>query len=683
MGILDALLGTSPSLFSSLFGTSAGGTTPPIGIAPGQQPSIPQMPGGVPSMPGNAVPWGQGGLLGNGILGNAARGALYGLGAAGQPGSRGFAAGIGRGAQQSIGMQQQRSNYGLGQALGQQEYEQKNIQNQMLNTRLGLFNQALARRLSGQGLPGDQAGPDAQGAQGEGAAQGAGGGQGGNLDEYRYWQARAEQTYQDASLGIPGASNELAKNYADRAAQSLGYKTAAAMADAMGKPLELQRPGAQAGMLSPDGQGGLSYRPIAQNPIQVPGVDAQGNPTSRFVFPPINTGQQQGAGAAPPHQAARPMGDNIYDMADADYGLPAGSMRTIHQLENAQGDPNAVSPNGKGVGLVQINPDTVPSGTDLKKRLRNVDIGAARLAEYQQRYQKYGPQYAPMLGAMAYLKGPKNVDNWLFNGAKPDDPNMQDAIRYGQAYAAGIQGPGGNGTAQPAPQQQAQPSATGGGFQTGLGPAQVEEAKGEGERNNQARSDAQTAAKVAQNHMQLLDQMSLAADDFRLGRGAGITAVAQSWGQYLGMNSDEANRQLGAYQDMSKLAITAGSAAIKDVSAREALQGQERIWKAQPNPEMSPEGFRRVVESLRGADQAVLAKNQWMSQQPRGTAVEAEWAKNTNAQAANVYWLQHMAETNPDLAREIVNNLQQDAAGQKLLKQITDSKNWLRGQGLI
>ena len=712
MGLLDLLMGAGPSYLRDLFG----GGTPPIGTPPATAPG--QVPGGIPSTPGNVVP--QGGLisqmtggmlgsnqtlLGNGLLGNAARGALYGAGAAGQPGPKGFWAGFGQGAARGAGGTQQRNQFLLQQGMGQQAMQagQMALQGQARKGQMDLMTLNYYRRMQGlpevdmNGNPVQQSGAS-QGQSGQQQAPGGQGGAGGaapapgvppaaaalagvQQGSDQWWQ----QLYAmgQSMVGVPGLAQdavtlmEKAKAHDPSVIQTEAY--AKAVGTAAGTPINT-RPG---GSIYLPGQGVLF-----QAPMQTETID--NNPNSPTFGQKSKVWTTAGGAGAPGAQApgggAPGAGTNgvrdINSILDKQAGLPPGSMAAIDAAETAGAQdtgPGSVSSAG-AAGRYQVMPNTVPPGTDLSNPLVAGPIASKRLAEYQKKYAGWGksdPQMPLWLGAAAYNWGPANVDKWLMNGSKPDQM-PQGVQKYANDYLGKVlqQQQAQQGGQQPAP-------PAGNGVPTELNPGQVEEIKGEAERNNEARKSAQAAAEAAQKHLQQLDQMRVTADQFRMGAGSGIAATAQSWGQYFGMNSDEANRQLGAYQDMRKLGISAGASAIKDVSSKEALQGQRMIWEAQPNPGMSPDGFRRVVDSLQGADQAVIAKNQWVAQQPKGTNVEAQWLKNTQAQAANAYWLQRTTDSDPALAQQIITQLSQDPAGQKLLQQIQASRQWLKGQGLL
>lgn len=562
MGILDLLMGTDPGILGQLLGA---------GAQTGIQPQSGGMPGGVPTLPGSSIPYGQSqtGLLGNGLLGNAARGALYGMGAAGQPGSKGFFAGVGRGAQQSIGMQQARGQYGLQQAQGQQQLQAGARQGQ-----LGLMTLNYYRRMQGlpdldiSGQPVPQSQPQG-GAAPAGYAGPSGGGMVAPAPGIPPAAAALSQTQQGSDewwqqlyamghsmIGVPGLAQdgvtlmEKAKTHDPSVIQTEAY--AKAVGEAAGTPINV-RPG---GTVYLPGQGAMFQAPVL-------GETVDNNPRSPTFGQKFKTSINPSTGGAYGGQAAPP--------AQASAAPPAGA--------------------GSGTGLTE----------------------------------KDFPQ----------------------NGVAGDFYNQQ------------------------------------GGVPTQLSPAQEEEIKAQGARNATAIDAAQTGATAAEKHIQLLDQMRATADEFRLGAGSHLVASAQGWGQYFGITSDEANRQLGAYQDMRKLGVTAGASAIKDVSSREALQGQKMIWEAQPNPGMSPDGFRRVTDSLQGADLAMIAKNKWASNQVTGTKIDSTWQAGTRAQAANVFWMQRMLESDPKLAQTTVTNLSKTPGGKALLQRIFDAKQWMAGQGLL
>lgn len=591
MGILDLLMGTDPGILGQLLGA---------GAQTGIQPQSGGMPGGVPTVPGSSIPYGQGqtGLLGNGLLGNAARGALYGLGAAGQPGSRGFGAGLGRGAAQSIGMSQMRGQYGLQQAQGQQQLQAGARQGQ-----LGLMTLNYYRRM--QGLP--------------------------DLD------ISGQPVPSSATMNTPeGTPQQIAQ-----------------MRGVMGSPF-----GQAATQATQTAQAGLSDSPSGGMAAPAPGVPAAASALS---------GVPQGSDQ---------WWQQLYAMGQTMIGVPGLAQDGVTLMEKAKThDPSVIQTEAyaKAVGTAAGTPVRVNQG------------GSVFIPGQGVVYQ------APVLG--------ETVDN------NPGSPT------FGQKFKAGIDPSTGRAYGQPPPPPRVVPPPAAGsgtpppaddngqvtapviappnyypspaGTPTEISPGQTAEIKAQGDRNAAAIDAAQAGATAAEKHIQLLDQMRATADEFRLGAGSHLVASAQGWGQYFGITSDEANRQLGAYQDMRKLGVTAGASAIKDVSSREALQGQKMIWEAQPNPGMSPDGFRRVTDSLQGADLAMIAKNKWAASQVTGTKIDATWQSGTRAQAANVFWMQRMLESDPKLAQTTVTNLSKTPGGKALLQKIFDAKQWMAAQGLL
>lgn len=649
------------------------------------------------------------------LAGNAARGAL--AGGLAPPGVKGFWGRLSYGAgagEQAVAAHQQQM---LRQRLGYQQLQTGQLEQQAAarQNRLGTITENYYRRQNGlPELPADGSGgmpPAASTSPTQGdpspvaPTTGAPGGAAPGVpaaaaplsqvsqgsDEW--WQALYRQG--QGMLGVPGMANdgvtlmEKAKAHDPSVLQTEAY--AKAVGEAQGKPIELSRPGASLRQFNPQtGQ----YDVVAENPIQVPGRDAAGNPTSSFVYPPTRPGGQAGPAAAAPGPAAAPQQggqggatngiENIYDLADTFYKLPPGSMRTIAGMETSgskDSGPGSVSPVG-ATGRMQVMPNTVAPGVDLHNPFQNVPAGAQRLAEYQQRYAKYvtpqAPEAAQWLGAAAYNWGPGNVDKWLASGYKPG-AIPQGVVDYANKYVTGIaSGPQAQTAQVPAPATSPgavpQPS---GAFQTGLGPQATQEFEGQGKRFNEMRDGADKDGTAAVQHLAILDEMNAASQGFRMGAGANITATAQAWGKYLGITSDQANAQLADYEQMRKQAITAGSSAITSVSNREAVQGQKMIWAAQPNPGMSPQGFRQVVDSLAAVDDYKIAKQQWARSQPLGTNIDAEW----NARVSpNAFWVHRMST---DDLKTVTAKLAQTQQGRTLLGNLSDQMKWAQQNGLM
>lgn len=638
------------------------------------------------------------------MAGNAARGALAGMGAA--AGMPGFGNQIGRGALGGMQSNYERQQQTLRQKLGYQQLQTGGIeqQNAQRQNRLGTITENYYRRMNGlPELPVDWAGGQQQGQQPDsggapspsnaapqmGASPQAPAGvatpgvpaAATPLSKLSYgsddwWQALYAQG--QAMVGVPGMANdavtlmEKAKAHDPTVLQSEAF--AKATGEARAKGFDLDRPGATHYGYGPDGKPQV----IAQNPIQMPGVDSGGNKTTQFMFPPTAPG-------APPQGAGQPQQglyqprstngiDNIYDLADAQVGNPPGSSRVLAGLETAGSKdtgPGSISFNGKGAGRMQINPDTVPQGTKLDNPFTNVQTGAARLHEYQQKYGQYGQDNALWLGAAAYNWGPGNVDKWIAAGGKPDaiPPGV---VKYANDYLGGIQN-----QQQPAAPPAAAPAQPPGTFTTELGPQQKKEFEGQGERFNTMRKTADDEGTAALSHRALLDEMGVASQGFKMGAGANLVGTAQAWGNYLGINSEEANKQLADFQQMKKQAITVGSSAIQAVSSREAMQGQKMIWEAQPNPAMSEGGFKQIVDSLGGIDDFKIAKQQWAKGQPLGTNIDAEWNKHVTP---NAFWVHRMSA---DDLKVVTSRLSQTPQGRTLLGNIVEQMQWAQQNGLM
>lgn len=107
--------------------------------------------------------------------------------------------------------------------------------------------------------------------------------------------------------------------------------------------------------------------------------------------------------------------DQLFASAGQQFGVDPLWVQAMSQQEDPAGDPKAVSPKG-AVGNMQLMPDTAKElgVTDSTLPEQNIPAGTHYFAKNQAKYKDSN------LALMAYNWGPGNVDQWIKNGANPE-----------------------------------------------------------------------------------------------------------------------------------------------------------------------------------------------------------------------------------------------------------------------
>lgn len=141
---------------------------------------------------------------------------------------------------------------------------------------------------------------------------------------------------------------------------------------------------------------------IARNPVQVGGLNAAGQPTTNFVFPPV-----QGAAAEQTPGGPPSLGQGSSLANAPQIGALPPALWTAQQYVESHFDPKLISPKG-ATGAGQFMPGTAAqyggNGTDAQKAYMG-DL-----------YKKYGNLPTALV---AYNWGPGNTDAWIKAGADP------------------------------------------------------------------------------------------------------------------------------------------------------------------------------------------------------------------------------------------------------------------------
>ena len=203
---------------------------------------------------------------------------------------------------------------------------------------------------------------------------------------------------------------------------------------------------------------------------------------------------------------------------------------------------------------------------------------------------------------------------------------------------------------------------------------------------------AATAAKTTNT---TLDEMSTAAQNFRLGKWSdheqslreSLQAVATS----LGVKNPGLEQATGSYQDLAKLSGQVVRQAAHELGSRTGVQELQMITKTNPNAEMTEEGFNTAVAQMKGLGDFSIAKQQasanWkaangnsLGPNKSGKDFQATW--NANASPA-AFVMHRMEQENPKGVDNLISTLQKTPEGRAALKNITSQSHWAESNGLF
>ena len=203
---------------------------------------------------------------------------------------------------------------------------------------------------------------------------------------------------------------------------------------------------------------------------------------------------------------------------------------------------------------------------------------------------------------------------------------------------------------------------------------------------------AATAAKTTNT---TLDEMSTAAQNFRLGKWSdheqslreSLQAVATS----LGVKNQGLEQATGSYQDLAKLSGQVVRQAAHELGSRTGVQELQMITKTNPNAEMTEEGFNTAVAQMKGLGDFSIAKQQasanWkaangnsLGPNKSGKDFQSTW--NANASPA-AFVMHRMEQENPRGVDNLISTLQKTPEGRAALKNITAQSHWAESNGLF
>jgi hypothetical protein len=204
------------------------------------------------------------------------------------------------------------------------------------------------------------------------------------------------------------------------------------------------------------------------------------------------------------------------------------------------------------------------------------------------------------------------------------------------------------------------------------------------------------SANAAKTTNTTLDEMSTAAQNFRLGKWSdheqSLRESLQAVASTLGVKNPDLERATGSYQDLAKLSGQVVRQAAHELGSRTGVQELQMITKTNPNAEMTEDGFKTAVAQMKGLNDFSIAKQtaaaDWraangnsLGPNKSGKDFQATW----NAQASPAaFALQRMKEENPEGLQGMISTLSKTSEGRAALKNMqsqweTASNNgWLK-----
>jgi len=316
---------------------------------------------------------------------------------------------------------------------------------------------------------------------------------------------------------------------------------------------------------------------------------------------------------------------------------------------------------------------------------------------------RYALQQSALNGALPGGVGKANAENWaaLAKGLAsaidksqtftPEQKNARDprAIQYEQDRAdynnqsrinadnsaAAIRGAG----------QRAQAEAD---VRAGTA-SQIAEQEGTGKYLGGLPAQFATAANNAKLQNNLLDQMYNASEQFRMGPGTttlqNFYAKVLPLADYFGVDASGLKSQVAGYQDFAKIAGQIARGAIKETgSNRAGIQELQFVTGVMPSAEMSPDGFRAVINQMGGVNDYSIAKQQtaqdWASRQGTLAGFETAWNKNISPTA----FVMHRLQTDqPEVFASTVKQLSATPKGREILKNVKAGLAWGNQAGVF
>lgn len=335
--------------------------------------------------------------------------------------------------------------------------------------------------------------------------------------------------------------------------------------------------------------------------------------------------------------------------------------------ENAGRTTNNVSSAG-AMGAAQLMPGTARDlGVDPTVPKENVRGGAIYLKQQMDKYQN------PTLALMAYNWGPGNVDNWISKGASPSAVPKETREYISKVNLNTLSSQFGGGEQQPTA-----PNMPQGAMQTSISPTEKAFAEGRGKALSDRMGEIDEHAEAAKQANFLLDQMKMEADNFRMGKWSDFENNSN---KFLRLINPKYDGTVGSFEAFTKNAITLTNEEVRQVSSRAAVQEYTAIQGAQPQPEMSPEGFKQIINQKLAINDYKLAKqtarDQWLETHRTPEGFETEFNKNVSPA---VFLVSRLDEQQLVGMR---NNLLKREGGEKIIGNLMKKLSYAKQNGFL
>lgn len=157
----------------------------------------------------------------------------------------------------------------------------------------------------------------------------------------------------------------------------------------------------------------------------------------------------------------------------------------------------------------------------------------------------------------------------------------------------------------------------------------VAASKAFGKNAEKIESDINNKADGAVTSNRTLDHIKSLGADISMGKMAGAKQDLSAWAQSLGlMDQEQADKTFGSAgssQALTKAVLPLVSQAVHDLTSRSAVQEFNQFVKSNPNIEMTPDGFNKVIGWMQKVNDLTIKKQEYFQ----------EWKKDHKAKDYN------------------------------------------------
>jgi len=219
---------------------------------------------------------------------------------------------------------------------------------------------------------------------------------------------------------------------------------------------------------------------------------------------------------------------------------------------------------------------------------------------------------------------------------------------------------------------------TSGSLVTGLGPGVVRGLETRATKEEDQRQKIIDDANAALRDQATVKTMASESDNFTRGPFADHVQEAA---RYLRLIDPSWNGQVASYEDFTKNAGQLTRQAVRETSARAAVQEFQMIANTLPSPEMSPIGMRRVQNELLGLSDFRIAKAQAQRQWEGTHNNSVSGFETAFATQASPYSF-IVARMDPQDRKGLIAKLQGTDEGRNELARLGQQMQVMKGAGL-